>query len=396
MGIITVVGGGNSAHTLIPLLSKAGHTVNLLTRKPEKWCHEVKMEYILPNGEAKDTILGSISKKSANPIDVIPDAEYIILCLPVSSYRSVLHKIGSYINNSKKVFVGTIFGQGGFNWMVNEIKMKYELTNIVTFAVGLIPWITRTAEYGKVGMNYGVKDVNIATVSPKEEFNFLNENIFNDLCFSHFSKGAFVQADNFISLTMSVDNQIIHQSRLYGLYLKSGGSWDKYEDVPYFYRDYDDTSASLLEELDGEYSKIRNGIIKKFPKRNYKYMLSYLELERLSNGSTNSNIKASFISSKTLGQIGTPVVKDESDRWVINADHRFFYDDVFYGICIAKWFAQKLEVETPILDKILYWAQNILGDKIIKDGKLEKVDCINFKYGTPDVYGYTQLEDVID
>ena len=32
---VTVVGGGSSAHSLIPLLSASGHKVNLLTRRPK-------------------------------------------------------------------------------------------------------------------------------------------------------------------------------------------------------------------------------------------------------------------------------------------------------------------------------------------------------------------------
>jgi len=30
---ITIIGGGNSSHTLIPLLSNAGHNVSLQTRR---------------------------------------------------------------------------------------------------------------------------------------------------------------------------------------------------------------------------------------------------------------------------------------------------------------------------------------------------------------------------
>lgn len=34
---ITIVGGGSSAHTLIPMLSHCGHEVSLLTQRPNSW-----------------------------------------------------------------------------------------------------------------------------------------------------------------------------------------------------------------------------------------------------------------------------------------------------------------------------------------------------------------------
>ena len=42
--VVTVVGGGASAHVLIPFLAAAGHRVQLLTRKPDQWSSRVTLE----------------------------------------------------------------------------------------------------------------------------------------------------------------------------------------------------------------------------------------------------------------------------------------------------------------------------------------------------------------
>lgn len=123
------------------------------------------------------------------------------------------------------------------------------MTNIVTFAFGLLPWICRTIEYGKKGVNYGCKAVNYAAVSPRHYFKQLNDEFFNQVCFKWFGKGETMQADNFLSLTLSVDNQIIHTSRCLGLYKVYGESWKSKEEVPMFYKDYDEVSADLLKNL---------------------------------------------------------------------------------------------------------------------------------------------------
>ena len=95
---------------------------------------------------------------------------------------------------------------------------------------------------------------------------------------------------NFLSLTLSVDNQIIHTSRCLGLYKVYGKTWASESDVPWFYRDYDDLSAQLLSDLDNDYTKIRNAIKTMFPNRNFKHMLDYLALERFSYQSTKFTI----------------------------------------------------------------------------------------------------------
>ncbi len=396
---ITVVGGGNSSITLISLLTRAGHKVNLLTRSPEKWSKNVSMELINPDGSLKEIVKGVLNKISSRPSEVIPDSEIIVLSLPVSKYRLVLHSIAPFFHKNRVTYLGTIYGQGGFNWMVDEIITKFELKNIIYFSSGLIPWITRLKEYGKTGMNFGSKSVNIVAVQPKGQFSELNDLILDDLCYSYFGKGKYQQAENFISLTLSVDNQIIHLSRLLGLHEVYGDFWKHQNDVPFFYRDYDDHSADLLEKLDSDYTMIRQAIEKLFPSKSFKYMLNYLDLERLSYSSASTNIKESFINSKTLNQITTPVVKIADGLWTFDKNHRFFTDDLFYGVAIAKWIAQKLYINTPTIDKIIEWAQSLINVKIMEKGILLDIDNSsnkNFQYGLPSTYGFTNIDQIID
>lgn len=397
--IISIIGGGNSTHSLIPLLSNDGHTVNLLTRNPNQWSKTITMEYTDPNGKIISTLSGNLNIVSKNPEDIIPQSEIIILSLPVSTYRILLNKIAPFIDRTKKVIIGTLYGQGGFNWMVDEIKNQYNLENIIYFASGLLPWITRTKEYGKKGINYGPKSVNVIAIEPKREFDYLSRIILDGICYSFFKTGKYHLADNFLSLTLSVDNQVIHLSRLYGLYKKFGGKWKNFEDIPFFYRDYDESSANFLRALDKDFSKIRKGIEKSFPNKKFQYMLDYLALERLSYNSANEDIKKSFINSKTLGQIPTPTILNDDKMYVFDKNHRFFTDDLYYGLLVYKWFADQLKIGTKTIDEIIYWAQDYIGDKILEDGKIniEKISTEKkYKYGIPSVYGFKQILDAVD
>ncbi len=384
---VSIIGGGSSAHTLIPLLSKANYEINLLTSRPESWKKKIRLEYQSETGEVKEIFEGDLDIVSNDPTTVLTNSDFIILCIPVSQYKIALNRIAPFIDNKKKVYLGTIYGQGGFNWMVDEIKEKYSLNRIVTFAIGLIPWICRIKKYGEIGITYGPKAKNIAAVYPLEEFDEIEDTFFNDICCRWFHKGEFYQSKNFISLILSVDNQIIHPSRMYGLYLETPGNWDTKENVPFFYKDFDDISAEILKKVDDDYSKIREKIKKDNPSTDFKYMLDYLSLERFSYESCNENIKTSFTSSKTLRLIETPVVKNRDNKWELNKNHRFFMDDIFYGLCIAKGFAENFSLKVPMIDEILEWAQKILEISLIKSGNLRK-DCTlkDIEVGTPEKY----------
>ena len=396
---VTIVGGGSSTHVLIPFLSCAGFDVNILTRKPKEWSRKVDVQLHSIHGELQEEFSGSLTKISDNPAEVIPQASFVILCMPVCKYRFALHGLAPHLAKDKEVFVGTIYGQAGFNWMVDEVKRKFDLNNITTFAIGLIPWICRIIEYGKVGVTYGCKEVNVVAVSPANRFSELNDLFLKNICERWLKKGSFRQAANFLSLTLSVDNQIIHPSRCYGLFLKYDGKWANKEDIPYFYRDYDQKSADLLQELNQDFSKIRNTIKAKYPQQDFQYMLDYLGLERLSYQSENTDIRESFTTSLTLGAIKPPTIQLESGEWILDKDHRFFTDDIHYGLCIAKWIADQLALDVPTIDSIIDWAQQLRHEKIIEGNRLllnSESLTSEFMSGIPPVYGLNSIDAILD
>lgn len=396
-----IVGGGSSAHVLVPFLSENGHQVHLLTRRPADWNEVIKCEVHNKNGSIS-THVGKLSRASDKAEDVIPEADIIICCMPVHQYRPALHRLAPFINRNKTVYVGTIYGQGAFNLMVHEIEKLHNLNNVATYAIGQIPWICRTQEYGARVANYGGKDVNVVAVSPKEEFHRLDRLLLQDLSAKPMGKGTFRLASSFLDLTLSVDNQIIHPARCYGLWLASDhGKWPSLDKVPFFYRDFDERSASILSRLDQEYEVVREGVRKRFPKRDFKYMLSYLELERLNHTSGNVDILKSLKDSQQLRQIQTPTVPgpDGVSRH-LDTSFRFFTDDISYGLLIAKWIAEKLDIATPCIDEVIVWAQNVRGEYFLsREGYVDTKWCLEqgkHYTGLPESYGISKLEDMLD
>lgn len=281
--------------------------------------------------------------------------------------------------------------------MLQEIIEKHNFTNLIGFAIGLIPWICRVKEYGRVGITYGCKEKNVVAMTHPSHFQQLNHNFLSYLCELPFDgKGKFELASNFLSLTLSVDNQIIHPARCYALYQQCGGSWDNLESVPYFYRDFDEESARILKGLDDDYSKVREAIKKKFAPMKFHPMLDYLAAERYSNGTCNTDIRLSFTQSVQLRDIKPPLRRNEkTSRYELDTNHRFFHDEFQFGLCITKWFATKLDLKVANIDAVLEWAQELKKERLIENGTLllNSPDIAGeFKSGVPSVYGIQTLE----
>ena len=398
---LVVCGGGNSSHILIPFLKDSTFDVYVYTSRPENWSNTINLEWQDATGKVLDTYVGEIMKASNDPKELFPDADYVVFCMPVHKYRVCLHEIAPYLNKEKDVFVCTLYSQGGWNWMVDEIKREYGLINIVTFAFGLIPWICRIKEYGHTGVVYGVsKDANFACVQPLHYFDQVTEELIKPITQNRIVHERVEQSKHFISLTFSADNQIIHTSRCLGLYKVNGKEWNRKEDVPWFYKDWDDISADILRDLDAEYTLIRNKFKSTYPDKDFNYMRDYMELERFGYNCEITDIKASFSDFGTLDAIATPVVQNENGKWEIDKTHRFFLDDIFYGVCIAKWFAEKFDLETPTINEIIRWAQLMRGESIISDDNHLIVDSPDLaqplKTGIPTVYGFKTIEDCVD
>ena len=128
-------------------------------------------------------------------------------------------------------------------------------------------------------------------------------------------------------------------------------------------------------------------------------MLDYLGLERLSYQSEKTDICDSFTTSLTLGAIKPPTVQYDNGEWAIDTNHRFFTDDISFGLCIAKWIAEQMTLSVPTIDNIIEWVQELRGEKILEGGKLllKSEDLTaEFVSGIPPVYGFHTIDDIID
>ncbi len=92
--------------------------------------------------------LGNLNIVSSDPALISKFTKIFIVCGPAHIHIPILEKIAPYVE--KDSFVGTIFGQGGFDMMANFVfGEKMKTLNLTLFGLQNVPSICKIGEYGQ-------------------------------------------------------------------------------------------------------------------------------------------------------------------------------------------------------------------------------------------------------
>lgn len=131
----------------------------------------------------------------------------------------------------------------------------------------------------------------------------------------------------------------------------------------------------------------------------FTYMLSYIDLERPTHHRKHPNIKVSFRDSGQLGLVKTPTIEGVIGARVLDIHCRFFTDDIPYGLLLAKWVAEQLDIKTLHLDEWITWGQTLREEHWSNEDKtIEMMFCMNHKEltGLPPSHGINNVNDILD
>jgi len=89
---IAICGGGNLAHGSIAVIGHMhpNYRINVLSRRPEVWGDRIDGTTEGSSWEHIGDISGKINKVSADPADVIPGSQVIIICSPAHTKLAIL------------------------------------------------------------------------------------------------------------------------------------------------------------------------------------------------------------------------------------------------------------------------------------------------------------------
>ena len=336
---IGIVGGGNLGCVLATRFSQK-HNVVLYTNLEDKLSlYKKDMKVYL---EDKDIYYqANINIITSSLKELCENSEYIFITFPSFLFAKLCKDMLPFLNEKHHlVFVP---GSGGAELYFKDVLKKG------TTITGLqrVHAIARIIEFGSLTKESGIKkELFIASIP--SSFNQTAVKVLSEL-YDLKTNGL----DNYLNVTFTNSNPILHTSRLYTIFqdYKEG---KEYDSLPLFYEEWDTESAENLIKMDAELFKVfdyfnNHGL----PVKQIKPLLEYYE-------STNAvELRNKLCSINSFKGLTTPAVKKENGKYIPDLNSRYFTADFPFGLDILLAFAEFLKINTPYMKKVSDWYHHI-------------------------------------
>lgn len=335
---ITIVGGGNIGTQFAVHCAEKSHEVTVYTSKPELF--EGHLNIVNENDVI--THEGDIKLATADPEIAFRNAEIVMITMPATMMRELADTIFAHTDSS--TVIGVVPGNGGSEC---AFRKCIERGNVF-FGIERVPAIARLVQKGKTVKSIGYRDeLHVAAMPAKcaDECAELISGIFDKKV---------IVIPNFLNLTMTPSNPILHTTRLRTLF----GDWKEgivYPSVPLFYEDWDNDSSKLLIDCDGEVQSICNAL-SGFDLKYVKSLQDHYESHTIEEMTKKISSITAFKGLKT------PAVEVKGG-FIPDLHSRYFTADFSYGLTIIRQIADFAGVETPNIDDTMVWYKSIAAVK---------------------------------
>jgi len=328
MKTVCICGGGALGLVVASVLSHTREVaVRVLTAHPQQWSKSI---------EAIDTAgkiyQGELERVSDRAVDVIPQSDIVLLCLPGFLIEKSLRQIAPFVTNQA---IGSIVSSTGFFFQAHRIFAS----SVSLFGFQRVPYIARVREYGHSADLLGYK----------QQLYMATENLPRDYeaMWAEWLQTPIAHLSNYLEASLSNSNPLLHPARLYGMWHDWKG--ETCNDQTLFYAQWDELSSKVYIAMDEEFQKLCCKVGVKIPS-----VLDYYE-------STDAVSLTRKLRSIVAFQTIKAPMKQTEKGFVPDFESRYFTEDFPFGLQIVKDLAQTHQIETPVIDRVLLW-----GNKLIK------------------------------
>lgn len=370
---ITIIGAGNIGTYLAAYIAlKEENKVWIHTSKPEQFSEELLLVEEEKNLEHKVKLHCVTSSMEV----AVKDADLILITHPSFMFKKTIDEIGKYVK--KGTIIGAIPGFGGKEYYIDKLIEK----GCIFFGSQRVPSIIRLIEYGKsVALKQKNPFMRLGVI-PKKSANEVCEKMTNLIDIKC------IPVENYLGITLSPSNPTMHPSRLYELF----GAYEEgivYDINPLFYEQWGDEASSMLLQLDEELK----AIVKELNYKNDFNKNDFEEIKVRFNIEKPNELTEKIRTAPGFKGIRSPMV-EKGNGYIPDLSSRYFLEDLDYGLCILKSFAEILEVNVPTIDKVIYWAQKLLQKDYLVNGELVGSDAKNLVI--PQRIGITTKDELIN
>lgn len=333
---IGVIGGGNIGTLIAAGAADAGHEAVVVTSSPDLWNTTIR---VVDSVAARD-FKANIAGVSESPLALV-GCDYVFLTVPPQVFKIWSHKLKGVLTEGQTLIV--VPGSGA-----SEVFMRDLIDDGVNlYGLQRVPFISRLQSYGQAVELLGTKKALYGTAIPATEGERISE-FLTDLF-----KTPTHTLPNYLAVTLTPSNPILHTSRLYSLFCNYQRG-DVYPSIPLFYEDWDDSASDVLLGADQELQNICSQM-KELDLSGVESLSTYYE------GTTPSEITATIRGIKAFRGLETPHEK-VSGGYIPDLSSRYFTTDFPYGLHILIQFARIVDIPTPTMDEMWAWYVQLMDE----------------------------------
>jgi hypothetical protein len=262
--------------------------------------------------------------------------------------------------------------------------LKERLSEISIFGFQTLPWACRIQEFGKRVIILGTKEQVDLTAWPSDMAPIISTRLQELLGMTINSTA------NFLSLTLADTGQLIHPGIMYGLFHDWNGQ--PYDTPRLFYQGVDDVIAVALQQMSNEIQSLRTAFEGYYPTLDLsavRSLVDWLKLSYHANIADSSTLQSCFTTNTSYSGLLAPMQKTDTG-FIPDFQARYLSEDVPYNLLVTRGIAELAGVSTPVIDKVLSWAQERLEKEYLTSGKMQGADLHNTR--SPQRYGFINLD----
>ncbi len=388
---ITVCGGGNAAHAIIPIIrNNFSGELNLFLPCGDEAAQfnkliEEKKFITATIGENK--LYGRPDEASKFAKDVCKEADLILMPMPAFAHEPTLLQIAPFLK--EEVMIGAIPARSGFEYAALKILKDNKKEKVKIFGMQTLPWACRIKEYAnKVDILGKKRSVGMAAFPHKitsELASFLTRLL--DLKIE--------PLPNMLTLSLANVGQIIHPGIMYGLFKGKEKLKYRKEEIPLFYQGVTKEISETLKEISDEILLLTKEIKNMDKSIDLDHVLGlkdWLIYSYKDSIADKSTLQSCFVTNGAYKGLRAPMKKINNDYFLPDFQARYLTEDVPYGLVVTKAIAQLAKVDTPVIDEVILTINKWIGKEYIKRGYLEGKDMKDTRI--PQNYGINNLEEI--
>jgi NAD/NADP octopine/nopaline dehydrogenase, alpha-helical domain len=389
--VLTICGGGNAGHALAVVASQNfDGDIDWLVGSEEK--AELLRRGVSARGlrstGAITASAGRLRTISADPAEVIPDADMVLIVVPAFVHAAVLDRVGPHVSDETPI--GCLPTRGGYEFQATQLTPKAGGRRRGIFGLQTLPWSTRVVTPGEVVNIGAVKAEVVLAALPADDGAEIAARLSSILGIR------VVATEDFLSLTLGNPGQFIHPGLMHGHYRFWSGEEFEEDRIPMFYAEATDEMGEVVERLSRDAIAVAREIEGQSGNTLSLKVTSVHEWQK----STYAHVTDDLSSVATCFRTGpiqarkAPVTEVRPGRYVPDFNYRYLTEDVPFGLVATRAIAELADVATPTIDEVISWAQSAMQKSYLVNGKLAGPDASDLPI--PQNHGVSSLPDLLD